>query len=128
ERPVLIPGDVHVALERGVAYLGERLYPIDALTVLGPKSVGVGERFLVKPEILGLADLAHLRMGRNGDDGPPGHGVFPPRLPALASRRAAGKGYSAPLSAYNTPPGAWPLSVPFWCVSRATQPASGWRH
>src|SRR5260370_40499749 len=41
-------------------------------------------------------------MGRDGDDGPPGHGVFPPRLPALASRRTAYRGYPAPLSAYNT--------------------------
>src|SRR5580693_4653008 len=48
-------------------------------------------------------------MGRNGDDGPPGHGVFPPRLPALASRRSANGGYSAPLSAYNTRRAAWPL-------------------
>src|SRR5207237_5084318 len=96
ERPVLVPGDVHIALESGVPHLRERLDPIDALAVLGPKSVRIGDRLLVEPEIFGLADLAHLRMRRDGDDSPPGHGVFPPRLPALASRRSACRGYSAP--------------------------------
>src|SRR5438270_246341 len=127
ERPVLVPGDAHVAFERGVLHLGERLDPIDALAVLGPKSVRVGDRLLIELEIFGLADLAHLRMGRNGDDGPPGHGVFPPRLPALV-RRTVCREYCAPLTPYNSRRAAWPLNVLFWRVSRATPPASGWRH
>ena len=127
EGPVLVPGDVHIALERSVPHLGEGLDPIDALAVLGPKSVGVVERLLIEPEIFGLADLSHLRMGRDGDDGPPGHGVFPPRLPTLV-RRTVCREYCAPLTPYNSRRAAWPLNVLFWRVSRATPPASGWRH
>src|SRR5438270_4346691 len=127
EGPVLVPGDVHIALERSVPHLRKWFDPIDALAVLGPKSVGVVERLLVEPEIFGLADLADLRMGTNGDDGPPGHGVFPPRLPTLV-RRTVCREYCAPLTPYNSRPAAWPLNVLFWRVSRATPPASGWRH
>src|SRR5438270_8769235 len=35
EGPVLVPGDMHIALERSVPHLGEGLDPIDALAVLG---------------------------------------------------------------------------------------------
>src|SRR5438046_728317 len=66
EGPVLVPSDVHTALERGVPHLRKWFDPIDALAVLGPKSVGVVERLLVEPEIFGLADLSHLRMSRDG--------------------------------------------------------------
>ena len=127
ERPVLVPGDMHIALERGAPDLGERLDPVDPLAVFGPKVVRVDERLAVEPEIFGLADLADLRMGRNGDDGPPGHGVFPPRLPTLV-RRTVCREYCAPLTPYNSRRAAWPLNVLFWRVSRATPPASGWRH
>ena len=128
ERPVLIPGDADIAPERGVPHLGERPDPIDALAVLGPKAVRLGERLSVESKIVGFADLARLRMGRDRDDGSPRHGVLPPRQPTLAARRDVSRGYSAPLSAYNTCRAARLLNGGYRSASPTMPPGSGWRH
>src|SRR5260370_32415095 len=57
ERAVLVPTDRHVALEGGVANLRIRPDPIEALALLAPEPVGLGEPLLVHPEIIGFADL-----------------------------------------------------------------------
>src|SRR5215831_10354670 len=74
ERSVLVPGDMDVAFEGGISHLGKRLDPINALAVFAPEPIGVGERFPVKPEVIIFPDLAELRMGRDRDYCPAGHG------------------------------------------------------
>src|SRR5437870_1730949 len=78
EGAVLVPPDRHIAGERGVAHLGERLDPVDALAVLAPEPVGVGERAFIEPEIFGLIDLADPRVRRDRDQVPLGHRCPPP--------------------------------------------------
>src|SRR5262249_7271608 len=59
---VLEPFDEDVRLvEGGVFDLTERLHPMDALGLLGPKSVRIGERALVHFPVLGLVDEGALR-------------------------------------------------------------------
>src|SRR5207302_11195378 len=74
ERPVLVPGNPHITLKRGVFHFGEGLDPIDALAVLAPKALGVGKRLMIEPMIGVLVDFADLRMRRDRDHGPAGHG------------------------------------------------------
>src|SRR5215467_5696661 len=74
ERSVLVPGNMDVAFEGGISHLGKRLDPINTLAVFAPEPIGVGERFPVKPEIIIFPDLAELRMGRDRDYCPAGHG------------------------------------------------------
>src|SRR5467141_2991437 len=74
ERSVLVPSDLDIALERRVFHFSERLDPIDALAVLAPKAVGIGEGLLIKPAIGALVDFADLRMRRDRDHGPARHG------------------------------------------------------
>ena len=67
EGSVLVPGDMDVAFEGGVSYLGERLDPINALAVIAPEPIGVGKRFPVEPEVIIFPDLSRgadgLRSG-----------------------------------------------------------------
>src|SRR6516225_4294020 len=102
ERSVLIPGDMHIALEGRILHLGKWLDPIDALCLLAPEAIGIGERLSIKPEIIVLADLADLRVGRDRDQGPACHGSSSSAGDAAMSPNAA-EGYSARLRLYNTP-------------------------
>jgi hypothetical protein len=87
ECPILVPTEANVAFERAAAHFRKGLDPIEALAVLSPEAVGIGERSLVEPEIIDLGYLADVRMGGNGDDVPARHGVVPPRMAAPARRR-----------------------------------------
>src|SRR4029077_16316333 len=80
ERPVLVPADRHVAGERGVADFAVGLDPIDALALLAPEPVGVGEGTLVEAEIVGLVDLADPGVRRDRDQGALGHRFFSMRV------------------------------------------------
>src|SRR5579884_856921 len=100
--PVLVPGEAHLARERAAHDLAVGSDPIEPLARLAPEAFGVGERFAVVPEIFGLADLADLRVGRDGDQGPAGHGVSS----SSAERRSLAvarlrRRYSAGLAPYN---------------------------
>ena len=58
---VLEPFDRDVVFgERGVLDLGEMLHPVDALGLLGPKAVGIGERACVHFLVFGLVDEGAL--------------------------------------------------------------------
>jgi hypothetical protein len=59
-----------IALEGSVFHLGKWFDPIDPLAVLAPETIRIGERLPVEPEIIILADLADLRVGRDRDHGP----------------------------------------------------------
>src|SRR5260370_24642959 len=80
ERAVLVPADRHVGVEGGVANLRIRPDPIETLALLAPELVGVGERLLVHPEIIGSADLAGPLVRRDRDHAPVGHRLLPPLL------------------------------------------------
>ena len=75
QRAVLEPFDRDVARrERGVLDLVERLDPVDALGLLGPEAVRVGDRALVHLLVLGLVDEgALLPLGGNLVDLVVGH-------------------------------------------------------
>src|SRR5580704_2046857 len=58
---VLEPFDRDVVLgERGVLDLGEMLHPVDALGLLGPEAVGIGQRAVVHFFVFGLGDEGAL--------------------------------------------------------------------
>ena len=53
-------------IERRVLDLGVGLVPVDALCMLSPEAVGIGERVLVHYFVLGFGDEgARLPLGRN---------------------------------------------------------------
>src|ERR1700684_2518232 len=60
-RAILEPFDRDVLFgERGVLDLAEMRRPVDALGLLGPKAVGIGERAVVHFLVFGLADEGAL--------------------------------------------------------------------
>jgi hypothetical protein len=62
---VLEPLDRDLArLEAGVLDLRERRHPVDALAVLAPEGVRIGNRRLVHVMILGIVDVSTLTPGR----------------------------------------------------------------
>ena len=59
--PIFIPGDANVAVKRGVFYAAIGFDPVEPVAVLAPKPVRIVQRMLVKPQVIGFADLARLR-------------------------------------------------------------------
>src|SRR5579871_662758 len=115
ERAVMIPAHMDVAAKRDVLHLAVGLDPVQALALLAPELLRIGDRGLIELEIASLVDpgIAGERFG-NGKDARVGHGartalpgpMFPPAIVRDYGRKPGP----------NQPPG--PVAAVPWVAGR----------